>query len=55
LFCWVAQAGWRPVGTDRACAATVVTALRISKHEVQDLPPVDVDHPGASTGDKGSG
>jgi sporulation protein YlmC with PRC-barrel domain len=28
--------------------------LRISKQEVQDLPPVDVDHPGASTGD-GSG
>jgi sporulation protein YlmC with PRC-barrel domain len=25
--------------------------LRISKQEVQDLPPVDVDHPGASTGD----
>ena len=24
--------------------------LRISKQEVQDLPPVDVDHPGASTG-----
>src|SRR6202012_2658160 len=23
--------------------------LRISKHEVQDLPPVDVDHPGANT------
>jgi len=29
--------------------------LRISKQEVQDLPPVDVDHPGASTGDEGSG
>jgi hypothetical protein len=29
--------------------------LRISKQEVQDLPPVDVDHPGASTGGKGSG
>jgi len=28
--------------------------LRISKREVQDLPPVDVDHPGAGTGD-GSG
>jgi sporulation protein YlmC with PRC-barrel domain len=28
--------------------------LRISKQEVRDLPPVDVDHPGASTGD-GSG
>jgi hypothetical protein len=26
--------------------------LRISKQEVQDLPPVDVDHPGASTGDR---
>jgi sporulation protein YlmC with PRC-barrel domain len=26
--------------------------LRISKQEVQDLPPVDVDHPGASTSDE---
>jgi sporulation protein YlmC with PRC-barrel domain len=26
--------------------------LRISKHEVQDLPPVDIDHPGASTSDE---
>jgi hypothetical protein len=24
--------------------------VRISKQEVQDLPPVDADHPGASTG-----
>jgi hypothetical protein len=24
--------------------------LRMSKREVQDLPPVDVDHPGARTG-----
>jgi sporulation protein YlmC with PRC-barrel domain len=29
--------------------------LRISKQEVQDLPPVDVHHPGASTGDGGAG
>jgi sporulation protein YlmC with PRC-barrel domain len=28
--------------------------LRISKQEVQDLPPVDVDHPGASTADGGN-
>jgi hypothetical protein len=26
--------------------------LRISKQQVQDLPPVDVDHPGASTSDE---
>jgi len=26
--------------------------LRISKQEVQDLPPVGVDHPGASIGDR---
>ncbi len=25
--------------------------LRLSKQEVQDLPPVDIDHPGAGTGD----
>jgi hypothetical protein len=29
--------------------------LRISKQEVQDLPPVDVHHPGASTGGEGEG
>jgi hypothetical protein len=29
--------------------------LRISKQEVKDLPPVDIDHPGASTGGEGSG
>jgi hypothetical protein len=29
--------------------------LRISKQEVQDLPPVDVHHPGASTGGGGEG
>jgi hypothetical protein len=29
--------------------------LRLSKQEVKDLPPVDIDHPGASTGGEGSG
>ena len=29
--------------------------LRLSKQEVKDLPPVDIHHPGASTGGEGSG